>query len=121
MDRDIKFRAWDGKKMLVFNSHRFTSDYDLVFGEDITERHYIDTYFEGDQLKLMQYTGLKDKNGKEIYEGDIMSFLGENWVVEYFVSYASFVISKGNDLSNITTQEEVIGNIYEHKHLIDGN
>lgn len=70
------------------------------------------------ECEVMQFTGLKDKNGKEIYEGDIVSFLGETWEVIYFETYAGFMLGNGNDLMNITTQEELIGNIYENPELL---
>lgn len=59
--REIKFRAWDGNQMFVPAIRH--SGYDL---NELLQS------FGDDGLKLMQYTGLKDKNGVEIYEGDIL-------------------------------------------------
>jgi uncharacterized phage protein (TIGR01671 family) len=66
--REIKFRAWDGRKM---NYNPFISD-----GSDggETSSVYINVAIACNDEELMQYTGLKDKNGKEIYEGDIIRF-----------------------------------------------
>lgn len=68
MSREIKFRAWDGKQMLTEENFGFVvSDYDSIIKLDEygwTE-HGVDC--------VEQYTGLKDKNGKEIYEGDIVN------------------------------------------------
>ena len=64
--REIKFRAWDlvHKKMIQVKS--------LEFGVGIT--HQNDDMGDIDGYLLMQYTGLKDKNGKEIYDGDIVQW-----------------------------------------------
>jgi uncharacterized phage protein (TIGR01671 family) len=68
MSREIKFRAWDGKGMLgmpldgMYGLERF-----FGFLSANMERGNVHSY------KLMQYTGLKDKNGLEIYEGDIVA------------------------------------------------
>ena len=65
MNRDIKFRAWDKEKRNMFNIARLDiadgTCYDHLFSRNI--------YDYWNECILMQYTGLKDKNGKEIYEG----------------------------------------------------
>ena len=65
MNREIKFRVWSekNKKMLEIQKHSFKIGKSMPYGYNIAY----------DFGELMQYTGLKDENGKEIYEGDILS------------------------------------------------
>ena len=120
--REIKFRVWDESKKVMLSqvgSWYFNDEYnEIAF-------HMNDvTFSDRKYLKLMQYTGLKDRNGKEIYEGDIIrdndGFL---WVV-YFED--GMYCAKGGEYETIEYLIEfcpewceVIGNIYEHSHLLE--
>lgn len=85
-------------------------------------------YTHVDPESVCQYTGLRDKNGKRIFEGDIVIFKTTNYhfepcVVEYHNDVAQFVVSK-NGRSYPMADDfsyEVIGNIYDHKELLDAN
>lgn len=120
MKREIKFRAWNKKdKVMVdvaamnFGPSGFCS---LIEDADDAELQLADSY------ELMQYTGLKDKNGREIYEGDIVkNEYGKAMDIQYDPRSAAFgigdyyfgTIGSGKIL-------EVIGNIFEDKQLLEG-
>lgn len=118
--REIKFRLWhDSAKLMLF------------VGDDHGTSHPLDCckyYMEGQGSHLMQYTGLKDKNGVEIYEGDVIDDLvvGKG-VVEYVKKYAGFRINYKNGrckwfydfLASEMRVLEVIGNIYENPEFLD--
>jgi len=78
--REIKFRAWDrgnGKMSIPFK----IGDRYITFSD---HRDYVHLWQHIPHIEIMQYTGLKDKNGKEIYEGDIIELgSGERGAVEY--------------------------------------
>ena len=112
--RELLFRVWDGEDMLVFPDIK---EWDIEDYDDFSR-------LTQKGKPVMQYAGLKDKNGKEIYEGDIVGSeniltpgapimcdcyswsVGDGWpMYEYFSQY-------GNDL-------RIIGNIHESPELLE--
>lgn len=120
--RDIKFRAWDSRlaKMTytpIIGNGRF------YWGWEQLESDW-SNLDEGKQY-LMQYTGLKDKNGKEIYEGDIVyhSYYKETGKMIFDLSASAYRIEwldgKTNEMYRVDQKSfEVIGNIYENPELL---
>src|SRR3990172_9291204 len=112
--REIKFRAW-----ILSNP----KGYMAIQGEPDLETLKSFIFHYGDK-DLMQYTGIKDKNGKEIYEGDICSFKGGKYEIQYGETLMGFfqkMVPKhtGHFLQNQNMNKcEVIGNIYENPELV---
>ena len=148
MKREIKFRAWSPKYnrflepfmypnghdglLLDIETGKLTIQYEDDYEDDegfmvkVPEKYYQD-------IILMQYTGLKDRNGKEIYEGDIVRYV--SWLNEYspeeitlvrpvvFRDGSFFPIPKHDECEDGyyswgLKDFEVIGNIHENPELI---
>lgn len=121
-----KFRAWLKKEQKMDNEIDHISwleDELYCIGDGITYMVL------AEDLVLMQSTGLKDKNGKEIFEGDILDYCGRKVIVKWHGSYASFIYRFVDELNKRSAEWyplylayyhfEVIGNIYENKELLD--
>lgn len=141
--RNLKFRAWD-KGFKKFTKG-YWIDSEWVFYEEVDWGH---NYTRWENLELMQYTWLKDKNWKEIYEGDILSdkwiiawvvtfwdykmidftkhdrqhnHLGwyiKQWTSKVSLSYAFYNLTEGYSITNEKNYIEIIWNIYENPDLI---
>lgn len=122
--REIKFRAWDNDEEVMYEADECIISFDAI-GNDI----YIKCASDIEALysyELMQYTGLKDINGKEIYEGDIVKIqtvkVNEQDYIIGKVVYSEYegmyLTNKGYILGRVSHRTEVIGNIYENKDLL---
>jgi hypothetical protein len=110
MIREIKFRAWTGHEMDHFDLYRNFCDY------------------ADPSWPVMQYTGLKDRNGREVYEGDIIDFTecdplpDGSWlrtVVRWNDKDCQFDYGPVSFwIGHVSNDGEVIGNIHEHPELL---
>lgn len=123
MSREIKFRVWSEEDKEYRKDCRLLSLFDCVTGCPATI--YND---EGDRFDIEQYTGLKDKNGKDIYEGDIVKIeaYGRVFQVVYRKWDCSFVYENDEDeeiysmFDGFPDKYEIIGNIHENPELLGG-
>lgn len=126
--REIKFRVWDKKfnMMLGFKSVYINFDEGKIEVTTDTLR-YEEVYTdEIEDFVLMQYTNLKDKNGKEIYEGDILKVKLDDGEANLYVKYTNGeyrVVNEGKWEDSLYAymyfgDVEIVGNIYENEDLI---
>ena len=108
--REIKFRAWDGEEM---------TDWDEFDGGDMT----LEQFFAPDVpvWNVMQFTGLKDKNGKEIYERDVVKG-NEHFIEQVHFKNGCWYTSEDSSTMKVKLFDwddiEIIGNIYENPELL---
>ena len=138
--REIKFRGYDVNKKLMCNIT------DINFSDNIANGVCFGEWCEFDTNKLMQYAGLKDKNGIEIYDGDILKSSekidssnnywigvvednGFGWLALKYKEYINpswlgalcEPINDPQTASWVMSTCEVIGNRYENSNLLDNN
>ena len=121
--RDIQFRAFLKSNKLMYD----VLTLDIIDNKVLinNEEKQLRGYVKYQDVELMQYTGLKDKNGKEIYEGYILTSAFSKRIVIFNENTCSFMlkdIELRNELFSLTNEKcknlEIIGNIYENKELI---
>jgi len=129
--REIKFKAWDKKnKEWVAGGDAMNLNHCVKYNILMFDNDHIANLRDLD-LELVQFTGLLDKNGKEIYEGDIAKLLEfysrcdgyyDDAIAEicWDEKYCCFYAKVGNSNESIADNEvEIIGNKFEHPHLLD--
>jgi hypothetical protein len=129
--RVIKFRAWDFEnKVMNFPTIEFNPKYVMQLNCSYMGE-FNGKKYDSVKMILMQYTGLKDKNGKEIYEGDVIAIETVRgtipaWVMDWHSGYGAWRLrdigkSKASCSPvglNFWKTHEVIGNIHEHPNLL---
>ncbi|RGL39125.1 hypothetical protein DXC69_03805 [Paenibacillus polymyxa] len=124
MSRPIKFRAWNKQKnIMCYDNEDDSADcWDGVFASDVS---LINAYLGmSNEYEYMQYTGLKDRNGKEIYEGDILAWqdhkhlwstADDSFTAKATVKFdlVELKYTVGHLSLSAKREFEVIGNIYE--------
>ena len=131
-----KFRAWLKKeKRMFFSDDILAIDYENE--EIVTQQVYFenglpddrDIYcYDFDEIELMQSTGLKDKNGKEVFIGDIIKctrgclhevYIEKEYGGTYFGGMPAVYLKDLREGYAWTEHEEIIGNIYENPELLE--
>ena len=118
--REIKFRIWDSILGFYVKVENYFLRNSKIYYDNCG--YYVD---QTKTLILEQYTGLKDKNGKKIYEGDKFNINGKIMFVRYIEDHGRYVLTTGNgyDTRNcvnldcdIIHKKEIIGNIHEGEY-----
>jgi len=124
MNRPIKFRVWDKRETKGMSTKNMLYDAQL--------HHFWQDFVDYPGYELMQYTGLTDKNGKEIYEGDILKIsygamgdvIGQ---VLYESDHGGYIFQweqKGPNQNyinlncDVAFESVIVGNIFEHSELL---
>ena len=121
-----EFRIWS------YYYERWITDEDRIFvtllGEVVCSQDYYDGAIDKlDNIEVVQYTGLKDREGKKIFEGDVVEVSEKDgeYLIIYYGAMCSFLLKKiGKFSTHFSIREcrefEIIGNIFENSELLEG-
>ncbi len=126
--REIKFRAWDLKTKTMHT----VENINFCGRETVTVQYNLVKKFLMDNIRLMQYIGAKDKNGVEIYEGDIIQHQSGKYGTDFEIKWSPILcgftamqIESGHPSPQLNqgtmSYFEVVGNIYENPELVESN
>ena len=122
-----KFRAWDKELQTMLDVSLIDFKKSVLIGEhwEFGETNFINF----DEIELMQSTGLKDKNGKEIFEGDILK--SNKYTTSVFYERGAYCVKFSRTPNTTVTMNvisfiekyktKIIGNIYENPELLEDN
>ncbi|RPI78149.1 MAG: hypothetical protein EHM45_06475 [Desulfobacteraceae bacterium] len=123
--REIKFRAWHSGMKKMFSAEEMAEDQLTLLptGKFINvhgQNTRLSTIFSHEQMLPEQFTGLRDKNGKEIYEGDVIEWLNLRFEIT-LNNHHGYRFMVGVDQINRAYAErsEIIGNIHENPELLE--
>jgi uncharacterized phage protein (TIGR01671 family) len=125
--REIKFRGWDEQNKVMHHDFQFIKSGDrgndwIVFNSDKQDyiNRCLDNPYFSQQLKIMQFVGIKDINDKEIYEHDIIqSYDSEGNKIKHAVTYDPDLCRWNLHKDWVDKfKKEVVGNIYENPELL---
>lgn len=121
--RELKFRAWDKQEKQMMKVSAISLENKEIGVKDFRTYHF----FRIKNIELMQYTGLKDKNGTEIYEGDVIKVERDGIIYRVKWIHGGFGLEPRYNspfyprLGNVELREkiEVIGNIHENPEFLE--
>ena len=117
--REIRFKVWDKKCECWLDSFRLDRNGQLWMCTHSGDGGEIWDKANKEQVEIVLFTGLKDKNGVEICEGDIVTNHAEGWI-NAVVRFQDGKFCIMGEQMYVYCGLEVIGNIYENKELLNG-